>query len=103
MSTGNTDFFGGLKGIREIPAEVERQAVKLSDDQGFTLRQPMREPPKRKRGTALQLHNFTMRLHMDDMDRFIRWCEQEKLAYREGFQRLVGSISPDISDERRPG
>lgn len=89
----NTDFFGLTKGAREIPAELERQAVALSDREGFTLRQPMREPPKRRRGTALQLHNFTMRLHMDDMDRFIRWCEEEKIPYREGFQRLVGTLS----------
>lgn len=88
----STDFFGGIKGAREIPAEVERQAVALSDREGFTLRQPMREPPKRRRGTALQLHNFTMRLHMDDMERFIRWCESEKIAYREGFQRLTAQL-----------
>lgn len=89
MVSEKTDFFGGLRGTREIPAEVERQAMALSDREGFTLRQSMRDPPKRRRGTALQLHNFTMRLHMDDMDRFIRWCEDEKIPYREGFQRLV--------------
>lgn len=91
----STDFFGLAKGIREIPADLERQAVALSDREGFTLRQPMREPPKRRRGTALQLHNFTMRLHMDDMDKFIRWCEREKIAYREGFQRLTAAIQAD--------
>ncbi len=89
----STDMFGGVKGLRSIPEAVEREAVQISDEAGFTLRQPVREPPKRKRGTALQLHNFTMRLHMDDMDTFIRWCEQEKIAYREGFQRLVGTLN----------
>ena len=93
MSTTETDFFSGLKGVREIPQELEQQAVRLSDEQGFTLRQPMRDPPKRRRGTALQLHNFTMRLHVDDMERFIRYCEDNRIAYREGFQRLTAQIS----------
>ena len=96
MSTNeSTDFFGGIRGAREIPEAVERQAVALSDQAGFTLRQAVREPPKRRRGTALQLHNFTMRLHMDDMERFIAWCERERIAYREGFQRLVATLPGD--------
>jgi hypothetical protein len=91
-TTDEIDMFGGPKGARYIPPELEREAISLSGQPGLTLRQPPRDPPKRRRGTALQLHNFTFRLHMDDAERFIRWCESERIAYREGFQRLVAMI-----------
>jgi hypothetical protein len=100
MSETSTDFFGGLKGMRDVPQDLEHRAVQISDEQGFTLRQPMREPPRRRRGTALQLHNFTMRLHMDDMDRFIKWCEAERIAYREGFQKLVAKLEQDRGSDQ---
>ena len=96
----DTDFFGGTKGVREIQAHVEQEAINLAAGQGFTLRQPLREPPKRKRGTALQLHNFTMRLHIDDMERFISWCDGNRLTYREGFQRLTQALPEVQKDER---
>ena len=43
-------------------------------------------------GTTDPLHNFTMRLAMRDAEKFIRWCEAERLSYREGFARLVARI-----------
>lgn len=90
-----TDFFGGAKGLREISPQIEQEAIQLSNEQGFNLRQPMRDPPKRNRGTSKQLHNMTMRLHMDDIEQFIRYCENERIAYREGFQRLVSVVAKE--------
>lgn len=88
----DTDWFGGTKGVREIPEELERQALAISDGAGFTLRQPLREPPKRRRGTSKQLHNFTMRLAVDDMEVFIRHCEDNRLSYREAFGAMVAEL-----------
>jgi hypothetical protein len=91
--SADTDWFGAEKGAKHIEPEIEQRAVQVSDDAGFTLRQPLKDPPKRRRGTKAQLHNFTLRLDIDDATKFIRWCERERLAYREGFARLVGHIA----------
>ncbi|WP_048710779.1 hypothetical protein [Microvirga massiliensis] len=45
--------------------------------------------PRRNRGTPEQVHNFTMRLHRDDVEKFIRFCEHKRLSYREGFALLL--------------
>jgi hypothetical protein len=39
------------------------------------------------------LRNFTMGAEIDDIRRFIRWCEAERVPYREGFARLVAQVS----------
>lgn len=89
--TTETDFFGGRKSKRDIPQEIQREVIERTDDR-FPDRTPHRLPPKRRRGTTEQLHNFTMRLSINDAEKFIRWCEDERLSYREGFAKLVGLI-----------
>lgn len=94
MSEG---FFGQPKATpKAIPPEVEHQVDLVSAEAGFLDREPLKAPPKRRRGTSRQLHNFTMRLHMDDAEKFIRWCEAERIAYREGFGRLVAAIEKGV-------
>ena len=39
------------------------------------------------------LRNFIMGAEIDDIRRFIRWCEAERIPYYEGFARLVAQIS----------
>lgn len=90
MSDG-TDFFGGRKTKREISQEIQREVIERTDDR-FPDRTPHRLPPKRRRGTTEPLHNFTMRLAMNDAERFIRYCERERLSYREAFARLLAHM-----------
>jgi hypothetical protein len=59
---------------------------------GFVSREALRVPPRRRLGTKKQLHPYTMKLDIDDAEKFIRWCERERLTYREGFGRLVALI-----------
>jgi len=89
------DSFFGSTGPRTITPEAERAVEKLSDLTGFRHREPPPDPPKRRRGTTQHLHNFTMRLAITDTERFIRWCEAERIAYREGFARLVAKIGTE--------
>lgn len=89
MSSG-TDFFGGTKApARHVPADVEREIEARAGEAGFRDRGGLKPPPKRKRGTAEQLHNFTMRLAHGDAEAFIRYCERERLSYREAFAQMV--------------
>lgn len=84
-------YFGPSKS-KDIPAEIERTVDEVSEAIGFPNREPLKAPPKRRRGTTEQLHNFTMRLAIKDAEKFIRWCERERLSYREGFARLIAPL-----------
>lgn len=87
-------YFGTGNKPKDIPAEIERVVDAVSEASGFANREPLKAPPKRKRGTTDQLHNFTMRLSIRDAERFIKWCDRERLSYREAFARLVAHLDP---------
>lgn len=87
-----SNFFGTPTSPKAIPREVEREVDAVADQAGFRHREPLREPPRRRRGTTKQLHNLTMKLDIDDAETFIRYCERERLSYREAFSRLVAAI-----------
>ena len=87
-----SNFFGTPAIPKAIPHEVEREVDAVADRAGFRHREPTREPPRRRRGTTKQLHNLTMKLDIDDAETFIRYCERERLSYREAFSRLVATI-----------
>lgn len=74
---------------REIPPELEARIDQVAGEAGFISRDGLKPVPRRRRGTKAQLHNFTMRLEVDDAERFIRYCEQERIAYREAFKRML--------------
>jgi hypothetical protein len=50
------------------------------------------EPRKRQRGTEEAVHSFTMRVRVEASNRFVDWCERERISYREGFDRLMALI-----------
>jgi hypothetical protein len=87
--------FFGQTAPKRITVEEEREVEATSELLGFRRREPLKAPPRRNRGTTKQLHNFTMRLDIDDAETFIRWCERERIAYREGFARLVATIDKE--------
>jgi hypothetical protein len=46
----------------------------------------------RRRGTDYPRRSFKARISVSAQDRFVAWCEAERMSYREGFERLVGMI-----------
>lgn len=86
--SNETNFFGGARKKRDVPPEAELEMRERTDDR-FPDRTPQRLPPKRRRGTSAPLHNFTMRLTMEGAERFIRYCERNRLSYREAFDIAV--------------
>lgn len=84
-------FFGNAA-PRQVATEEERAVDLAAEAVGFVNREPLKAPPKRRRGTAEQLHNFTMRLAIGDAEKFIRYCERERLSYREAFAKLVADL-----------
>ena len=39
------------------------------------------EPRKRQRGTEEAVHSFTMRVRVEASNRFVDWCERERISY----------------------
>ncbi len=76
---------------RDIPHDLERDGLVVGERHGFVSREPQMEPAKRNRPEKVQLQNMTMRLAIRDATRFVRWCERERMSYREGFSRLLAS------------
>ena len=85
---------GGMFGEfdrREISPEVERVADGIADQAGFLDREASVRPAKRVRGTSRALQSLTMKLHVADAERFIKWADAERLTYRDAFARLLAS------------
>jgi hypothetical protein len=81
----------GLGEVRGNISELDR----LGDRHGFVSRQPPDIAIKRQRGTEDTIHQFTMRVRIKASNRFVRWCERERLSYREGFDRLVAHLDEE--------
>ena len=69
---------------------VERSApIKaIAEAHGFVERNPI-VPRKRRKPVDEPTHSFTARVSVRSANKFIEWCEQERISYREGFDRLV--------------
>ena len=74
-------------------APVERSAPMkaIAEAHGFVERNPI-VPRKRRKPVDEPTHSFTARVSVRSANRFIEWCEQERISYREGFDRLVALI-----------
>lgn len=95
MSTGKFDAFAGIEPDRE-KSTAGRPAMKdldrSADRMGFTSRREPEVAIKRQRGTDDAVHQFTMRVRVRASNKFVAWCEEERLSYREGFDKLVEFI-----------
>lgn len=72
----------------EEPGSLDDAATAL----GFVDRPVLRPAPKRKRGVPGQLHNFTLRVMIEDAEAFVDYCERERIPYREAFKRMLGAF-----------
>ena len=81
-----------LADFRPSPGETEPMPVKaIAEAHGFVERNPVM-PRKRRRPVEEPTYSFTARVSVRSADRFIEWCERERISYREGFDRLVALI-----------
>jgi hypothetical protein len=46
-------------------------------------------PVRKNRGSDDTIHTFSMRCRVTTSNRFVEWCNEERLTYREGFDRLM--------------
>src|SRR3954453_16601554 len=63
----------------------------LPERHGFIDRTPI-VPRKRRKPVDEPTHSFTAWVSVRAANKFIEWCEQERISYREGFDRLVALI-----------
>jgi hypothetical protein len=73
----------------EPAAAIDRMA----DQRGFVSRELPEIAIKRTRGTERTVHQFTMRVRVTDSNRFVKFCESERLSYREGFEKLMDLLA----------
>lgn len=66
----------------------------IAEAHGFTERNPI-TPRKRRKPVDEPTYSFTARVSIASHDRFVEFCEQERISYREGFDRLVKLIDRD--------
>lgn len=87
--------FGKLADIQpgapEPAAPVTREIDRVAEKLGFTSREV---PTRRKRRIAVDepTDQLNLRAAIADINRFVEWCERERMSYREGFGRLVAKI-----------
>ena len=71
---------------------------RMAESRGFVSREAPEVAIKRPRGTDRTVHQFTMRVRVADSNRFVQWCVDNRLSYREGFEQIVGML--DAQDRR---
>lgn len=95
MNTKPSFGFGKLSEIQPsatnpavpLAREIDCVAEKL----GFQSREV---PMRRKRRIAVDepTDQLNLRAAIADINRFVEWCERERMSYREGFGRLIAKI-----------
>lgn len=81
--TALADFQPSAASAAPTPSIKEAAAA-----HGFVDRHPV-SPRRRQRGTDEPMCSFTARVSVSAHDRFVTWCERERISYREGFDRLM--------------
>lgn len=76
------------------PVPVAREVDRVAEKLGFQSREV---PMRRKRRVAVDepTDQLNLRAAITDINRFVEWCERERMSYREGFGRLVAKIERD--------
>lgn len=79
-------------GVAATPEPPPSAVRAIAEAHGFVSRDPQPTIRKRRRPTEEPTYSFTARVSVRSANAFIEWCEQERMSYREGFDRLVGKI-----------
>lgn len=82
-----SEFFEGPAPVLPAPAASPRPM-----SSNIAPRKVEVEARKRKRGTDETIHTFTIRCRVEASNRFVEWCEDNRLSYREGFDELVALL-----------
>lgn len=91
-----SDFgFGGLKGTRVPKPTPEEEAAldRVGEAHGFVSREAI--PTVRRKRRIIDnepTDQLNLRCSIRHINRFIAWCDEERITYRQGFQRLVDGI-----------
>ena len=83
--TSLTDF-RPAQGAAEPSTTAATRAIAAAH--GFTDRSP-NTPRKRRKPADEPTYSFTARVSIASHDRFVEFCETERISYREGFDRLI--------------
>ena len=94
------DFCPSGEGVSIAPEQFPVRAI--AEAHGFIDRNPV-VPRKRRKPVDEPTYSFTARVSVRAANRFIEWCEQERISYREGFDRLVDLIGKDQSSPLSSG
>jgi hypothetical protein len=97
VSGASKPSFGfSLSDIQPGPAParepVAREIDKVAERLGFQSREASPVRRKRRTGSDEPTDQLNLRAEIPDINRFVEWCERERLSYREGFSRLVKLI-----------
>ena len=83
-------YFGTDKEPEALGVDLVRAVDKAADQAGFISREPVATMPKRRRQPVNEpTFSFTARISLRSGNRFIEWCEHERISYRQGFDRLI--------------
>jgi hypothetical protein len=94
-----TDPFNKLKDIapkrkESNSHETEKAIESVGERRGFVAESA--EPKKRYRRKPGEVAEpttvATLRLSISSWNAFVDWCDQERMPYREAFDRLVNNI-----------
>src|SRR4028119_708400 len=66
---------------------------RMAENHGFVSREAPEVAIKRPRGTDRTVHQFTMRVRVADSNRFVQWCVDNRLSYREGCGQIGGIVA----------
>lgn len=98
MTTTNRPIPAGLAALSEFrPTSAPETVVSapaaraIAEAHGFVERNPL-TPRKRRKPVEEPTYSFTARVSIASHDRFVEFCERERISYREGFDRLVKLI-----------
>lgn len=70
---------------------VVEQADQRAEEMGFPSREVAVRRKRRVSGND-PTDQLNLRVSVHSINRFIEWCELERITYREGFQRLVEGL-----------
>jgi hypothetical protein len=69
---------------------VSREATPISPAAPIVISEAM--PVKRRKPVEEPTFSFTARVSVRSGNAFIKWCEEERITYREGFDRLMAMV-----------